>query len=954
MEAPRGSSAQRDAAKDAFVRFYGGLQDVPNLIRIFDRKEVYSLYGKDAIFVAQEYFKTLAAVQPFGSKQLESIDLKQEKFEEVVRSLLLDKNKKVELWSRKPNTDRWEVTKKASPGNLQHFEDLLWRHAPMANPAVTVAIRIGEQAGQRVVGVAFADATLRIMGVCQLLDNHHFSNLESLLVQVGARECLVCLEQIPAYAKKITNLFERCNVVCTTATANSFRTTNLEQDLGRLLIDQNIRNLPVMELKFARAALACVMNYLELVSNSDNHGQFHLEPFDLSRCMRLDQAAVRALNLLPSSSDANKNFSLYGLLNKCKTAMGMRRLMQWIKQPLLSISEIEERLDLVELLQDDVELRTTLQDHLQRVPDLFRVCKRFYNHQRNQATLKDCVTLYDVAQHLPLLLHALQQYRGKYDQLLYTLFTQKLAAIVADFGPFDELIQGTVNLEAAASGEYLLNPNFDTEFAARCKERQDVREAIDLLYQKAQDDLQLDSKKITLENSKMWDWHLKLSKRFNKNVQTYGKKHNYSVLESQGKFIRITTPKLNQLSRQLSDLDDQLHRRQQALVQDVLEVVETYVPLVEDLTALLADLDVLVSFAHVALSAPRSYCRPKLTPADGDIILRDARHPCLEVQDDVDFMPNDVELVRDQSMFQIITGPNMGGKSTYIRQVGVIVLMAQIGCFVPCSSATICITDSILSRIGASDSQLRGVSTFMAEMQETAAILKSATNHSLIIIDELGRGTSTYDGFGLAWAISEYICKNKKCFCFFATHFHELTRLENHLAGVKNLHVTAEIQDQRLVLLYKIQQGPSDRSFGIQIAEMAGFPANVIEAAKEKVSVLEKSHQRKEEEGNGVKGDFRVGGKRKAPEASSSSSSSAGSSSSGCSSARSGAASIARKRSPQDIAELEGKRAIKQFLEQVAKLQLDNMAPSEALRQLQQLQEQLPQDNPFVARFLRK
>lgn len=340
-------------------------------------------------------------------------------------------------------------------------------------------------------------------------------------------------------------------------------------------------------------------------------------------------------------------------------------------------------------------------------------------------------------------------------------------------------------------------------------------------------------------------------------------KREYQECSTQKNGVYFTTSTMQSLRREHDQLSSNYNRTQHGLVHEVVCVAASYCPLVEQLASVLAHLDVIVSFAHASVNAPTPYVRPKVHPrGTGNTVLKASRHPCLEMQDDVNFITNDVSLVRNESSFLIITGPNMGGKSTYIRQIGVVALMAQTGCFVPCEEAELSIFDSILARVGASDSQLKGISTFMAEMLETANILKSATSESLIIIDELGRGTSTYDGFGLAWAISQHIISEINCFALFATHFHELTALqEKHPNAVKNLHVVAFISNddaaidkddamddsasseaqraRQVTLLYQVEPGICDQSFGIHVAELVRFPQKVVNMARHKAQELE-------------------------------------------------------------------------------------------------------------------
>jgi DNA mismatch repair protein MSH2 len=317
--------------------------------------------------------------------------------------------------------------------------------------------------------------------------------------------------------------------------------------------------------------------------------------------------------------------------------------------------------------------------------------------------------------------------------------------------------------------------------------------------------------------------------------------------------VYFTTPQLEQLSCQQAALQAEYDRHSRQVVKDAMAVASTYAPVIARASEAVSHLDVLVALAHAAVySSPHgTYCRPTLTDSDQEgaaIILKAARHPCVELQDSIEFIPNDYKLVFGESSFVLVTGPNMGGKSTYIRALGAIVVLAQIGAFVPCESAQINICHHILARVGAGDMQDRGISTFMAEMLESSSILRTATKRSLIIIDELGRGTSTFDGYGLARAISEYIVQQIGCYTVFATHFHELTVLEELEPSVHNCHVTAQKDEQGqggLTFLYEVKPGPCLESFGIQVAEMAHVPKIVIQDAKRRARELENFEYRK-------------------------------------------------------------------------------------------------------------
>lgn len=293
--------------------------------------------------------------------------------------------------------------------------------------------------------------------------------------------------------------------------------------------------------------------------------------------------------------------------------------------------------------------------------------------------------------------------------------------------------------------------------------------------------------------------------------------------------VRFTSEKLADYNADFATSKASYEEQQKTIVDEVVRIAIGYVEPWTMLNNQIAQLDCYLSFAIAAVSAPEPYVRPKMFPeGEGRLKLTQLRHPCLELQEDVSFIANDAVFQKNETIMYIITGPNMGGKSTYIRSVGVAVLMAHVGAFVPCSEAEITLIDSILGRVGADDNLSKGLSTFMVEMVETAGIIRTATDKSLVIIDELGRGTSTYEGCGIAWSIAEYLAKETKCFTLFATHFHEITEMAETLTTVKSCHMNAIADNDNFTLLYQVKPGVMEKSFGIQVAKLAKFPNEVV------------------------------------------------------------------------------------------------------------------------------
>ncbi len=577
-------------------------------------------------------------------------------------------------------------------------------------------------------------------------------------------------------------------------------------------------------------SLGAMLAYLEETQKTDLSHISAVKYFKTGECLEIDLNSRRNLELTETLRDKTKRGSLFGILDKTKTAMGTRRLKSWIDRPLISAKQINRRLDAVEELVSRLDIREGLTEALKNVNDIERIISKIVYGTCNA---RDFIALKNSFEVFPEIYRQLSGCESEF-----------LKSIFAEFdvmGDLQELIESAIvddpPLTIREGG--MIKKGFDAELD---KLSEIVNHGSGYLAQlEVAEKEKTGIKNLKISFNKVFGYYIEVS-----NSQKDKVPDNYIRKQTLVNAERFITQELKEIENTILGSKERVNNLEYEDFMYVKGEIGKDIERLQKCAKLVSVTDVLCSLANVAVS--NDYLRPQINESD-IIDIKDGRHPIVEKYlTDTFFVPNDTYLDIDDSMVSIITGPNMAGKSTYMRQTALIVLMAQIGSFVPAKSANIGVVDKIFTRVGASDDLASGQSTFMVEMNEVANILKNATNKSLIILDEIGRGTSTYDGLSIAWADAEYIGDKEKIGAktIFATHYHELIKLEDKMDCIKNYSIAVKKRGDDITFLRKIVKGGTDDSFGIQVALLAGVPEAVTDRAKQILASIEADNPKKD------------------------------------------------------------------------------------------------------------
>lgn len=620
--------------------------------------------------------------------------------------------------------------------------------------------------------------------------------------------------------------------------ANTFDESHLEQYIkseGVLVsynndtetnevFDHLFKDLPSKELQKTYKRL---LNYIIKTQKRELMHLKKAELLEASSYLKMDANTVRNLELTETLRQNNRIGSLFWLIDKCETAMGSRYLKKQILRPLVNKDTIITRYDTIDTLNKEFIIKEEIKDLLKNVYDLERIVGRISYGNTNA---KDLIQLKKSLSILPSLKQKLKELNNKHTTFLST----ELDALGSLHKLLDIAIEEEPPLTIKEGG--IIKEGYNLELDTIKNQAHSVKDWIDELLEQEKEKTGI--KKLRIGYNRVFGYYIEVPKGQIANIK---EEFGYTRKQTLSNSERYITEELKQKETIILSSEDKSIKLEYDLFIEVKDHTKTHIPTIQKNANIISEIDMMISLSKI--SEDLNLKRPKLT--DKKIIqIMDSRHPVVEkVLLNEPFTPNDIILDKNTNIL-LITGPNMSGKSTYMRQMALTVILAQIGSFVPAQEATLPVFDQIFTRIGAADDLVSGKSTFMVEMLDANNALQHATEHSLILFDEMGRGTATYDGMALAQSIIEYIHEKIKCKTFFSTHYHELTDLEESLTNLKNVHVSAKDENGKIIFLHKVKEGPTDKSYGINVAELADLPKGVIARSKKILKDLEFNHQK--------------------------------------------------------------------------------------------------------------
>jgi DNA mismatch repair protein MutS len=802
-----------DASTPLMRQYNAVKQQVPNALLLFRLGDFYELFFEDAVLAARELDITLTSRNKEKGMAIPMCGVPYHAAEGYI-ARLIQKGYRVAICDQMEDPAlakklvKREITRVVTPGTAT---DALALRSHENNYLASVAL-IGHRAG-----VAYVDISTGEFRATEMEP----AEVAPALEQLGAREVLVAAES---------------PLVAGEEPGPRYLRTELESWIFSFdYADRTLRahfrllSLDGCGLAHRQAAICAAGAILHYLRETQRTALEHLDPprmYDRAENMVLDPSTVRNLELIePLFAGERVDATLWSVLDQTHTGMGGRLLRQRLLHPSRDRSEIEARLEAIaELLQQTI-LRGELRKQLTTILDIERLLARI---TMAVAGPRDVLALGRSLQQIPALKAYLEtrcaaRLRELHDRLDEVADVgDRILRAIADEPPANLADGGIIRTGFHAALDELRDLSHNgRQYIARIEGRERVRTGIQSL-------------KIRFNN--VFGYYIEISKP-NLHLVPGDYERKQTLIHAE----RFTTPELKDYERKVLDAEDKIVTLEKELFTEVRQFAAAHAQRIRATAAAIAETDVTAALAHVA--AENRYTRPSFSE-NGEMRIVAGRHPVierLEEQAAGRFIPNDLYLNWNNDLIALITGPNMGGKSTYLRQTALMVILAQMGSFVPADAASLPLVDRIFTRIGAADNLARGRSTFMVEMTETAIILNTATPHSLIVLDEIGRGTATYDGLALAWAVIEHLHAHTRAKTLFATHYHELTALAEQREGIRNLRVSVKESGDRIIFLRKVEPGKADRSYGIEVARLAGLPSRVIERAAEVLRLHERT-----------------------------------------------------------------------------------------------------------------